>query len=83
MTKKTTANLRSLIKINGELITVPTKFAPMLQAAPDLLAALKDLCAASSPYRPGHRAVLEVDGPTLESALKQAFSAISKTAEAA
>lgn len=53
MTKKTTENLRSLIKINGEIITVPTKFAPMLQAAPELLAAIESALRS-----------LDIDGPS-------------------
>lgn len=35
----------TMVKMDGELFTVPTKFAPRIKASSDTLAALRDLLA--------------------------------------
>lgn len=42
MDKKTNIRKWRIIEINGDIFTVPAKAAPLLQAAPDILDALKD-----------------------------------------
>ena len=51
--------------------------ANLIAAAPDLLAALWDLCGAAGPYSKGHRST-PVDAEVLEAGLAQAFDAIAK-----
>ena len=48
----------------------------LIAAAPDLLTSLRDLCGAAGPFRGGRR-ITEIDRPTLEAALSQAFAAIA------